>query len=439
MNPQLEAPLRPAGLSLANWLQFADHRTHFDGSGATIPTNMLTRADRDTYDEVGWEREDWEVNAVLVRLDAAKHAILEDLDDVRRYQLGKTTFAMGWSGREFNFGEYENFGQLTLQPWIIRVTDPLTEKLAFEPRPDFIRYHGLRTNPGDGPTIFRQPVEDIAALTLQTTISKYDELFLSASVHRDYLRDYLAARSAALAISVTGDRFTVVSSGELTGIEGLPEHDIDDHVSILPILRDTLDGNTFARVTLYETLIVLPFDRPNTNRTLWYYGGPREPNDDQAAPTFLVDANRTRMPARAAPRFLYFQLRVLEYYLNTDGYAVSFHMRTWGSATGPGNRSVTCGVNDRGLVSAYAYQIAALPNNDQIHWAQYSAAPDGPVCVELEQTQEQQNPPDSPSVIELLEAARVGIKVRGSGGSRKICFANSPQSKLQPKQERRCE
>ncbi len=82
-------------------------------------------------------------------------------------------------------------------------------------------------------------------------------------------------------------------------------------------------------------------------------------------------------------------------------------MRTWGSAFGPGYlKGVDVGINSRGLVTAFARDIAVLPPSEQLHWAHYSSLPDGEVCDALFQTRMQNDPPHLPGVVDLDTAAR---------------------------------
>ena len=74
---------------------------------------------------------------------------------------------------------------MKLEPWITLWPDQLTETLNFEPRVDFLRYHGLRKQQVEGGATFRQPLEDVVVLSLTSTASRFDEISISSTVHRD--------------------------------------------------------------------------------------------------------------------------------------------------------------------------------------------------------------------------------------------------------------
>jgi hypothetical protein len=143
-----------------------------------------------------------------------------------------------------------------------------------------------------------------------------------------------------------------------------------------------------------------------------YHGRESElEEDDDSPPTFIADAEgrRCRAGEPGGPPYLYFRPQVLDKYLTTAGYGAAFHMRTWGFAWGPGDTSVDVGINSKGLITAFAPDIADLSIQDQQHWAHYSSLPDGEVCVELFETRMQQRPPHCPSVLDLLRGARKNL------------------------------
>jgi hypothetical protein len=133
--------------------------------------------------------------------------------------------------------------------------------------------------------------------------------------------------------------------------------------------------------------------------------------DEDAPPTFIADpeGRRCRAGERGSPVYLYFRPHVLDKYLTTPGYGTAFHMRTWGFACGPGDTSVDVGINSKGLITAFAPDIADLSIQDQQHWAHYSSLPDGEVCEEMFETRMQQRPPHSPSVLDLVREARKNL------------------------------
>ena len=102
---------------------------------------------------------------------------------------------------------------------------------------------------------------------------------------------------------------------------------------------------------------------------------------------------------------------MLEKYLETPGYRVFFHMRTWGQACSPQTDSrIDVGINLKELVIAFAPDIAKLRPQEQLHWAHYFVLPDGEVCTELFETRMQQNPPHSPGFLDIIAGARTSLQ-----------------------------
>jgi hypothetical protein len=123
---------------------------------------------------------------------------------------------------------------------------------------------------------------------------------------------------------------------------------------------------------------------------------------------FIVDTEgtRARLAEHGGPLYLYFRPEVLRKYLNTPGYGVYFHMRTWGVATTATGDSVDVGINDAGLLTAFAPDLRDLGDVDQAYWASFSVLPSGGACREMWQTRMMLDPPHSPNAIELIHEAR---------------------------------
>jgi hypothetical protein len=138
-----------------------------------------------------------------------------------------------------------------------------------------------------------------------------------------------------------------------------------------------------GRSSLYWNLVVEPYEHPKPERSPWPYFRPPGASlstPDQDRPRFIADIEGTRIVLSDYnhPLYLYFKPHVLEKYLETPGYRVFFHMRTWGQACGPQPEScVDVGINSKGLATAFAADIARLNPQEQLHWAHYSSLPSG--------------------------------------------------------------
>jgi hypothetical protein len=123
-------------------------------------------------------------------------------------------------------------------------------------------------------------------------------------------------------------------------------------------------------------------------------------------PHFFVDAEGTRATAeKAGLRYLFFKREVLRKYLDTPGFGVYFHMRNWGVATTPMRQSIDVGINSLGIATAFAPDIAKLSSIEQSYWASFTRLPSGEICKELFETRMLQEPPDSPSIPEIVKGA----------------------------------
>lgn len=81
-------------------------------------------------------------------------------------------------------------------------------------------------------------------------------------------------------------------------------------------------------------------------------------------------------------------------------------MRTWGVATTAGGDSVDVGINDAGLLTAFAPDLRELGDVDQTYWASFSVLPSGGACREMWQTRMMLDPPHSPNAVELIHRTR---------------------------------
>ena len=293
-------------------------------------------------------------------------------------------------------------GKVQVYPWIMTRTHPVSDKLEIELRPDFRWYHFLPATGGE----FRHPLDDIVVATVGVDMHDFYNPTPRVTVHPDYLRDYLAARKYALVIGIVADRFATLPEVTSLGLETMEqEKRIDDSTAIWTTIAQEASP-PFARSSLYWSAVVLPYNRPRPERSAWHFFGKLPPDVSGPPPQFLIDAQGTRATAAAAGiRYLYFRREVLRKYLDTPGYRVYFHMRHWGCASTPLDKSVDAGVNTENLVTAFAPDIADLPVAEQAYWASFNCIPSGGVCAELYLTRMQLQPPHSPSLPELIQAA----------------------------------
>lgn len=319
------------------------------------------------------------------------------------------SFSCGWNwGNKFDFGESTLVSGAKLHPWLRVVRDPVNHELEVSVRDDFRTLHALRKR-NDGSYV--HPIENqvVARLGVRR-VNGFDPLPFS-TVLPDYLKEFLKLRSMKLLIAVVADRFAYSDSEAGLGVESTKEPiRLDDNTTIeFAVFGPDWPHNNLwmGRGTLRWNLIVDPAKAVNKERNPWPSGSPK-PKKGKTAVQFVLDADGNKGPAKpfGGPIYLFFRPEVLRKYLDTPGYSVAFHMRTWGVASAPKGKGVDVGINDEGLVTAFGPDIADLTTADQSYWSSFSVVPSGGACRELFQTRMMLDPPHSPSTVELLRDAR---------------------------------
>jgi hypothetical protein len=289
---------------------------------------------------------------------------------------------------------------------------PITKELIIELCHELIIYHCLEKR---NPTQYYHPLENIIVVEANIDSHKIFAPTPRVTVHRDYLRDFLAAIKMGLLISVVADRFANASTEDELELEQVENEQIENFTWLSTNIHSsefTKNGYFRGRSILRRNFIIEPYDTPRVERSPWHYFG-ELPIQEGELPRFIVDSEGKRQTLAEfnqqrlfQPRYLYFRPEVLQKYLQTHGYSVFFHMRNWGGASPSGGGSIDVGINSHGLVNAFAPDIADLSIAEQAYWASFSSLPSGEVCEEMFETRMQCNPPHSPGVTELIRNAR---------------------------------
>lgn len=103
---------------------------------------------------------------------------------------------------------------------------------------------------------------------------------------------------------------------------------------------------------------------------------------------FITDASGTRENADALDnedvgKYLWFRPDVVNDILSRRGGELEWHTQKTGSVHLVFGYYTHFGINDLGLLNAYAYDVAKLPEWQRQIWQGYNVAPDGGVCAEL--------------------------------------------------------
>ena len=403
-------------MALRDWFQYSDRNKppYNPTSSTTITIERFWQNEEGEFDSSNWRKEEWLIHCALITVDQLSVAAIEIASP---HYL---TFETGWNFEdEFSFGDYSEYGDIQLYSLLSSTKHPISQELIIELSREFVLYHALHKR---NQCHYYHPVDNI--LVGETSIDSHEiyDPTPKVHIHRDYLRDFLAAMKMGLLISVVADRFANAPTEEALELEQVEDHQIDEFTWLSTVIHTpefTNHGYFRGRSTLRRNFIIEPYDEPKFERSPWHYFG-KPLTEESALASFIVnDEGRREILSKntylgnyiesGIGRFgyLYFRPEVLQKYLQVPGYSVFFHMRSWGSASLSGNRgTIDVGINSQGLINAFAPDIADLPSTEQTYWASYSSLPSGEICEEMFQTRMQQNPPHSPGITELIRDAR---------------------------------
>ena len=144
-----------------------------------------------------------------------------------------------------------------------------------------------------------------------------------------------------------------------------------------------------------------------------------------ASVSFIVDTEGNRATADElvnAGRWLWFQPSVVPALIEKRGGSLRWYTRDTGAVGFSPHDGVHFGINEIGLVNAYAKDVALLPEWQQRVWAAHNTSPDGKVAKELRASQVDANPATTQapeafltSVLDRLQTiaqARLRVKLR---------------------------
>jgi hypothetical protein len=407
---------RAIPMKLRDWFQYLDRNKspYNPTNNTTITVERFWQNETGKFNSSDWRKEEWLVHCALVPVDQLNAAAVEIASP------DSLTFETGWNFEdEFSFGDYFEYGHIHLYSLVSSIKHPISQELTVELSREFVLYHALQKR---NQFQYYHPVDNI--LVGETSINSHEtyEPTPQVLIHRDYLRDFLAAMKMGLLISVVAVRFANALTEDALEIKQVEDHQIDEFTWLsmdIHTPKFTTHGYFRGRSILRRNFIIEPYNEPKFERSPWYYFS-KQLTDESVLPSFIVndEGRREVIPKNTYLGnyiesgigkfgYLYFRPEVLQKYLHVPGYSVFFHMRNWGVASLPGNRgTIDVGINSQGLINAFAPDIADLPSIEQSYWASYSSLPSGEICEEMFQTRMQQNPPHSPGVTELIRDAR---------------------------------
>ena len=403
-------------MKLRDWFRYSDREKllYNPTTGTTITVEGFWRNELGEFNSPDWRREEWLIHSALVPIDQLNAAAAQIMSP------DYLTFEMGWDSKDqFSFGDYSHYGEIQLYALAQLVKHPISQNFTVELSRDFINYHALQKR---NQSHYYHPIDNI--LVADTKLDSHEIYDPTARViiHRDYLRDFLAALGMGLLISLTADRFANAATEEELELDQIEDEQIEELIWISTNIHapEFTHHNCFrGRSILRRNFVIKPYDKPRFERSPWYYFG-ESVVEESELPRFIVndEGKRQSLPQNTYIGnyikngigkfgYLYFRPEVLQKYLQVPGYSVSFHTRNWGVASLPGDRdTIDVGINSHGLVNAFAPDIADLSLAEQAYWASFSSLPSGEICEELFETRMQQNPPCSPGLVDLIRESR---------------------------------
>lgn len=393
-----------SSMTLRDWFQYSDRdKPPYNPTiGTNITIDRFWRNEVSESNSLDWRREEWLIHSALIPIDQLNKAAIEIKSP---HDL---TFRTGWNFKdEFDFGNYAQYGEIELYSLSLLKRHPISQVHTIELSYEFTTYHALvKKNENQ----FYHPIDNILAAETNLDFHQTYDPTGRVTIHRDYLRDFLAATGMGLIVSVIANRFANANTEEELELPQIEDGQVDELTWISPSLNTpefTRNGYFRGYSIIGRNFIVKPYDRPNFERSPWTYFG-EVPISESELPRFIINSEGSKQTLTEFNQigYLYFRPEVLQKYLQTNGYKVFFHMRNWGIASPPTRKSIDIGINSQGLVNAFAPDLAKLNLAEQAYWASFSSLPSGGICEELFETRMQNNPPHSPGVTELIQNAR---------------------------------
>ncbi|MXP40908.1 hypothetical protein GRI75_04515 [Altererythrobacter soli] len=245
-------------------------------------------------------------------------------------------------------------------------------------------------------------------------------------IKAEYLRDYLCARESALRLSTFHDLDLIVRSDDAPEeFEEQPEEEFEGGRLEYRSMRLDASGNPAgSNVAVFrasrndvdpedDVPEMGPETPTNVDTASWSFRRPdgdrlrlmgdfwrdewREPaqvsprvrgDEVPSQVTFIVSADGQRMNAdelndEDIGRWLWFKPDIIASIAARRGAQFSWYSKDTGGVSTPSDPSVHFGLNEIGLVTVYARDVARLPEWERRLWAGFNVTPDGKVSGEL--------------------------------------------------------
>lgn len=406
------------------WFELRDVRRRLFSRAVWIPIyGVITPLERGRYPEIGYVEETLAVGSAVVF--NSKRGKAEHLD-WHYWSLDGTTPYLKDDGQ---YLEAESFyddpdGRLGLRLVLAQYLNSAHQRQVFINQ-DFIMAYGLLEE-GDYWLRPNEGYEQVIRLT-----RKHDGTVAFVEIRAEYLKDYLAARDAALRLYYYRQRravihddpkfdwpenFSLVSepndrlevrcneidaSGDFPGTtwavftarrtdvdpeEEVPDFSGNDDEATETETREGVRGGDGGRFHVSGEMWRGEWIEPAAKACRIGYGEPHEvlmvQLDGDGGRVDLESLNREEVG-----KYLWFRPSVVNDLLSRRGAALKWYTHDTGGISPSPDWLLHFGVNKLGLINAYAYDVARRPLWERRIWVAHNCRPDGGVSVELMQAQ----------------------------------------------------
>lgn len=262
-------------------------------------------------------------------------------------------------------------------------------------------------------------------------------------IKREFLIDYLAARSLSLRLSYYRQRvenIEVLESSEYAGLTNYKEERDQGRFELLIRSLNDVYGGSWASFRVWRTDVDeeddSPVMGPETNENTESessqgihdgYRGIRVEGEfwrdewiehqgistrvrydkDPNLPTFIVETDGAIMPSAELDnedigRWLFFRSNIVNELLKHRGFSLEWYTAETGCICSTSGYCTHFGINSADLITVYAYDVAKLPSWEQRIWAAHNVVPEGRVSSELLASQVRAQPASTHAVEDLL-------------------------------------
>ena len=426
------------------WFELADHRKRLYARAVWIPVYGTVHPIKfDSYPNIGFVEETLAVGSAVI-FNAGRDKA-EELE-WKYWPQSDTTPYVDDHGKYHDSSLFYDENEVCLGFRII-----LSQHLnSLHPRhvslhQDFVHAYAL-LNEGDK---WLRPSEGYEEVVRMTKNPKGETIFVE--IRAEYLRDYLAARKAALRLyyyrqrqavfqdkpcfawpedfSLTSEQndkcevrcYEINASGKIPGSSWafmkVWRTDVDVEEDVPDFSQDDDDNTATESETGVQTGEGRRF---HVSGELWRAEwidpaeiscriGYSEPKEDLFV---SVDGSGSKVDLESLKiedvgRYLWFKPSVVPSLLVHRGSSLEWYTRDTGGVSATPDRLIHFGVNSLGIVNAYAYDVARLPLWERRVWVSNNCRPDGGVSSELLKAQMECKPAESePPELMLLRALK---------------------------------